>query len=404
MNETKSDRISSVIGIVGISLVGMIVILCSNGLTLTGITAFDETLLDEFGWSKSQLKFRDTLNLVIASILAPFVGLVIDRFGVKNTMLVGLALLSLLIFSYGFVDNLMHIYIIHSVFAIAISMAGTLAVVIMVSQRITQMRGTALGIALAGTSAGGIVLAPLATYLVREFDWRSAFKIEALIPLFAMVLVFLFVKNIKYSKDNKENEETGLTEITFSTAIRSTPFWLIAIAGFFCFYTILGIIGNLFLYLREMGYSAETTSSLFGVFFAVILCAKFASGILTDYINKYLLFKIQLIMMLAGTIFFSLNSPAFAWPAMILTGLGWGGLYTLFNYIIITTFGVKNAGKINGIISTFEGVGSGLGIWLTALISDRTGDYSMSFWVMVAFLGMAFICSFFIKPVAVHAD
>ena len=396
------DRISSTWGIVGIAVLGMIVILCSNGLTLTGITAFDETLLEEFGWSKSELKFRDTLNMVIASFLMPVVGLVIDRFGVKNTMMGGLVLLATLVYSYSYITNLTHVYLIHSVFAIAVSAAGTMAVVIMVTQRITKMRGTALGIALAGTSAGGMIIAPLATYLLTRFDWRTAFKLEAILPIIALVLVFFFIKNVRYSKENKESEDTGLTEITFGTALRSSSFWLIAIAGFFCFYTILGIIGNLFLYLREMGYSPEATSGMFTIFFAIILCAKFASGFLTEYINKYSIFKFQLAMMLLGTICFSLNTPAFAWPAMILTGLGWGGLYTLFNFIIITTFGVKNAGKINGIISTFEGIGSGLGIWLTAVISDKTGDYSMSFWLMVAFLAIAFICSFFLKPVAAH--
>ncbi len=398
------NRINSTSGIIGISVLGMIVILCSNGLTLTGITAFDETLLNEFGWSKSQLKLRDTINLVAASFLMPLVGLVIDRFGVKNTMIAGLALLSILIYSYSYVSSLTHIYIIHSFFAIAVSAAGTLAVVIMVTQRITKMRGTALGIALAGTSAGGMLLAPLVTYLLNSYDWREAFKMEAILPIFALILVFIFVKNVKYSKENKKEEDTGLTEITFATAIRSTPFWLIAFAGFFCFYTILGIIGNLFLYLREMGYSPETTSGMFTIFFAIILCAKFASGFLTEVFNKYSIFKFQLALMLLGTVMFSLNTPVFAWPAIILTGLGWGGLYILFNYIIITTFGVKNAGKINGIISTFEGIGSGLGIWLTALISDMTGDYSMSFWMMVLFLLIAFICSFFLKPVAEHAD
>jgi len=398
------ERIGNTKSIIGISVLGMIVILCSNGLTLTGITAFDETLLNEFGWSKSQLKFRDTLNMVIAAFLMPVVGVVIDRFGVKNTMMAGLVLLSVLIFSYSYVTSLTHVYLIHSVFAIAVSAAGTMAVVIMVTQRITKMRGTALGIALAGTSAGGMIIAPLATYLLSRYDWRVAFKMEALLPIIALVLVFLFIKNVRYSKENKESEETGLTEISFGTALRSSSFWLIAFAGFFCFYTILGIIGNLFLYLREMGFSPEATSGMFTIFFAIILAAKFTSGFLTEFLNKYTLFKFQLLMMLVGTIFFSLNTPTFAWPAMILTGLGWGGLYTLFNYIIITTFGVKNAGKINGIISTFEGIGSGLGIWLTAVISDRTGDYSMSFWLMVGFLAIAFICSFFLKPVVEHAD
>ena len=142
------NRINSTKGIIGISILGMIVILCSNGLTLTGITAFDETLLNEFGWSKSQLKLRDTINLVAASFLMPLVGSVIDRFGVKNTMMAGLVLLSVLIYSYSFVTSLTHIYIIHSFFAIAVSAAGTLAVVIMVTQRITKMRGTALGLSL----------------------------------------------------------------------------------------------------------------------------------------------------------------------------------------------------------------------------------------------------------------
>jgi len=398
------ERISNTSSIIGISILGMIVILCSNGLTLTGITAFDETLLSEFGWSKSELKFRDTLNMVIASFLMPLVGVVIDRFGVKNTMMAGLILLSALIYSYSYVTSLTHVYLIHSIFAIAVSAAGTMAVVIMVTQRITKMRGAALGIALAGTSAGGMIIAPLATYLLNQYDWRSAFRIEAILPIIALVLVFFFIKNVKYSKENKESEDTGLVEITFGTAIRSTSFWLIAISGFFCFYTILGVIGNLFLYLREMGYSPESTSGMFTIFFAIILLAKFSSGFLTEYINKYALFKFQLAMMLVGTIFFSLNSPTFVWPAIIATGLGWGGLYTLFNYIIITTFGVKNAGKINGIISTFEGIGSGLGIWLTALISDKTGDYSMSFWIMVGFLAVAFVCSFFLRPVAEHAD
>ena len=398
------EKINSTLGIVGISVLGMIVILCSNGLTLTGITAFDETLLNEFGWSKSELKFRDTLNMVIASFLMPVVGSVIDRFGVKNTMMGGLVLLSTLVYSYSYVTSLTHVYLIHSIFAIAVSAAGTMAVVIMVTQRITKMRGTALGIALAGTSAGGMIIAPLATYLLTRYDWRAAFRMEAALPIIALILVFIFCKNVRYSKENKESEDTGLTEISFGVALRSSSFWLIAVAGFFCFYTILGIIGNLFLYLREMGYSPEATSGMFTIFFAIILCAKFVSGFLTEIFNKYSIFKFQLALMLIGTIMFSMNTPVFAWPAMILTGLGWGGLYTLFNFIIITTFGVKNAGKINGIISTFEGIGSGLGIWLTALISDRTGDYSMSFWLMVGFLSIAFICSFFLKPVAAHAD
>ena len=37
------------------ALLGMTVLLVSNGLVVTGLTVFDESLLKEFGWSRGQL-------------------------------------------------------------------------------------------------------------------------------------------------------------------------------------------------------------------------------------------------------------------------------------------------------------------------------------------------------------
>ena len=41
------------------AVMGLLVLLVSNGLTVTGLTAFDESLLKEFGWTRSELKMRD---------------------------------------------------------------------------------------------------------------------------------------------------------------------------------------------------------------------------------------------------------------------------------------------------------------------------------------------------------
>jgi len=39
---------------------------------------------------------------------------------------------------------------------------------------------------------------------------------------------------------------------------------------------------------------------------------------------------------------------------------------------------------------------------MTALIADKTGSYSMSFWTVVGMLVIALIISFFIKPVSIE--
>lgn len=385
--------------IFSVAILGTIVLTCTNGMTFSGITAFDKAILDDFGWTKSELKFRAFINLFIAGAIMPFVGVFIDKYGAKRTIMAGLLMISVLYFSYGFIQDKWHLYAIHLGFAFAVAGAGGLAVIIMVSQRIKERRGTAIGIALAGTSAGGIIITQIATRLLEQYGWRASFKIEAVIPLVIMVIIFFFIKPVDKAAENDASKEENSGDSSFKAALMSPVFWALCFAGVFCFYGIMGIISNLFLYLTELGYSTADAGNVFSIFFFIILVAKFSSGLVSEYINEYKLFKIQLIIMTIGTVGMAMNTIELVWPSLIAVGLGWGGLYTLFNYIIIQTFGIKAAGKIGGVISTFESIGAGLGAWLTGLISDKTGSYSASFWLVVALLLMSLVISFFIKPV-----
>lgn len=390
--------------LLGIAILGTITLIVTNGMTISGITVFDETILETFGWSKSELKFRGLINLVASSLIVPFVGAIIDKYGVKRMIVLGLLLISGLLFSYSLIESVWHVYAIHLGFAFAVSGAGTMAIIIMVSQRVKSKRGTAIGIALAGTSLGGMIVPQIGRPLLENFGWRTAFQYEAIIPIIIIVIILIFLKPVKYKKkvtsdSIEKDEETGLTELTVQNAVKSPVFWAICFTGIFCFYSILGIIDNLFLYLSELGFTAKDATNAFSIFFFIMLVAKLSSGVITDYINEHKLFKIQLALMTLGVVFLAMHSEALIWPALICIGIGWGGLYTLLNYIIITTFGVKSAGKIGGLISFFEGVGSGLGMWLTAYIADSTGSYSTSFWFMVVILCIAFVISFFIRPI-----
>lgn len=403
-----TKQTESFLKVIGIGLLGTILLTVTNGMTFSGITIFDEAILNDFGWTKSELKFRDLVNLVAASCIMPFVGAIIDKYGVKKMMIIGLAMIAVLYYLYSMIQTTFHMYAIHFAFAFAVSGAGTLATIIMVSQRVTKRRGTVIGIALAGTSLGGILIPQIGRPLLESVGWRSAFQYESVLPIVVLILLAIFVKPIKYRKasDNsiKKDEETGLVEIKFKQALKTPVFWAICFAGICCFYSIMGIISNLFLYLRELNFSVGNAANAFSIFFAIILIAKLTSGIIAEFINEHRLFKIQVALMTLGTVGIAMNTESLVWPSLVAVGVGWGGLYTLLNYIIITTFGVKSAGKIGGIISVFEGIGSGLGAWLTGVISDKTGDYSTSFWVVVVLLCIALLISFFIKPVVITKE
>ncbi len=57
-----------------IAACAMVVLFTTNGLIIGGINVFDESLLKEFGWSRSDLKFRDLLTFALAGLLGPLAG------------------------------------------------------------------------------------------------------------------------------------------------------------------------------------------------------------------------------------------------------------------------------------------------------------------------------------------
>lgn len=67
----------------GFVFLGMLILIFINGLIFFGIMVFDEFLLEIFSWSCFILKFRDFLNLVCVVIILFFIGVFIDKYGVK---------------------------------------------------------------------------------------------------------------------------------------------------------------------------------------------------------------------------------------------------------------------------------------------------------------------------------
>ena len=88
-----------------IAFVCMFTLFLSNGMTATGITIFDPSLLDEFGWSRGDFKLRDLLNFVMVALFSPIFGILIDRWNPKYLLMVGCGLLSLGYFGYSLIAN-----------------------------------------------------------------------------------------------------------------------------------------------------------------------------------------------------------------------------------------------------------------------------------------------------------
>lgn len=359
----------------------MLLVATSNGMINAGITVFDESLLEEFGWSLTQLKTRDSITFLGASVLVLASGWAVDRFGFKPLLLLGMATLSLAYFFYAEVKSLTHIYLLHGLFALVAASAGNMTNIVAAASWNPSHRGMAVGMTIAGTSVGGMLLPPLANWLNQTQGWRESLRIEAVIPFVMFIVVLLLLGNRR--ADNRGDSDQGRSEgMAFRDALRQSQFYLIAIAGAFTYFAILALFSHLFLYMRSLQFSPASASYALSVLSLAALTGKLASGWLADKINPFVFFKIEMGLMLLGLLGIS-QLPGAIWVFLLITGLGWGGLHTLYNFILLHLFGLRDAGKINGFVSVFEAAGGAAGIFFTGLVHDLWGGYNAALLMVV---------------------
>lgn len=408
----------------------------SNGMTLSGLTVFDNELLTALnqpeslesikaradgggvtGWaaakilndegqiSRAAYKFRDTITLLSAGLLGLVAGAIADRIGIRPLMVFGLILLSGCNWLYGRVDSIWEMYAIHFLFGMVLTTCGLIVNVMLVSRWFVRLRGVAIGITLAGTSLGNALLPTINTQLIQAEGWRSAFGWIAILPWLLIPPILWLVKDKPADKgvaplgglatQAGRASADDLPGMSYADALRDRNLWLIAIIAFCTFYAILGAASNLFLYLSGRSFTPQMAAAGIGLVFTLGLIGKIGSGILADLIGKKRVFILGLAIMLAGSLL--ILYPGAIWVGLVLFGFGWGGLYTLLQLLCADIFGLRALGKIIGTITILDAAGGGLGPFLTGFFFDISGSYQLSFTVIAGLVGLALFAGLLIS-------
>ena len=389
----------------------------TNGLTLGGLVVFDRELLNYLSEVtggeilRQELKLKDAITLWSTAVFAFIAGIIIDRVGVRSLMVSGMFLLSATFYFYAKSDSLADMYIIHIFQGIVLSVSGMVINVVLISKWFNDNRGLAIGVLLAGTSVGNGIFPQINTYLltISDGDWRQVMMWLALIPLAYAPILFALIKekpeDVETKEDNEAKNDFKASSIeggfTLQQTLMSSNFWFLSVMAFCTFYSILAMIGHVFLMLDGEGYSPQISATGVSIIFIGGFIGKVISGKLAEMIGRKIVLVGGVAMMLAGSllivsaIFY--KNPLLIWIGLTLYGTGWGGLYTLIQLLVADLFGLIAIGKIMGVINIIDTIGGGLGPIITAVIYDSTQNYLMPFLVISALLVIALISSSMLK-------
>ncbi|MCP5327883.1 MAG: MFS transporter [Sinobacteraceae bacterium] len=383
-----------------------IILLVSNGLTAGGIAAFDPSIIEQLGVSRADVKLGDAIQFGVSAILTVLTGWLADRVGVRIVMAIGAVALAASFFLLGDVTSLSEYYWVRFLMGVGLAGCGLALCVVAVSRWFVLRRGRALGLVLAGTSIGNALFPGLFTRLITAKGIDAAgdvagWMILALLLLLAFALVeWPAVKGLR-PYGASEVEASGVTagadvagpELSYGQILANPKFWLMGIAAFATFYSILAVNNNMILHMQGLGVRPEIGSLIAMPLFFAGLIGKLASGWLTDIYGRKPVWLISLVLMLiAAGMLVAMNATLVPFAAVIM-GLGWGANYTLLQAVASDVFGTRSLGRVMGAVTVLDAGGGAIGPYITARFADASGDYQSGFLVIFVLIGLALLCA-----------
>lgn len=356
------------------------VMMASTGL-------FFEPLTREFGWSRTILSSGPSISSILTAVLGPFLGALIDRFGSRKVVLPGLILTIVSIASFGLATGSegqwVFLWVVFGIVAVSIKSTAWTAAVLGVFRKSS---GLALGLVLSGTAVSQIVLPPLGNWLIAQFGWRLAFLILGAGwggVTFLLCFFFLFDAHDRRARDDGAesvtSESDALPGLGSREALRDPALWRIGVSNFVVMALTMGLTIHLFPILTEAGIDRSTAAWLTSLSGVAAIVGKLTTGWLLDRLRPNWVGGITLAAAALAFLLLvqGIRSPALIVVAMLVNGYAAGTKTQITGLMTAKYGGMRNFGKIYGVMSALMALAAGVGPTLAGVTYDQFGGYSI---------------------------
>jgi MFS family permease len=222
------------------------------GFAYYGLPFFYDFFVRELGWTRAEVTSGNAFaKLVVGPLFGFFAGVIVDRFGPRRMMLVGILLAGIAPIGLGGTTTLAALYAFYLMNALGYVTGGPLPNQVMLSKCFDAGRGRAMGIAYLGIGIGGAIVPLLAHALIQEFGWRPALKVLGLLMIVIAFPFAFFVREPGAESANPGSAaEAAAAPATDSIldVLRRPSFYLLALGSMASIGAVGGTSQNLKLF------------------------------------------------------------------------------------------------------------------------------------------------------------
>ncbi len=392
------------------------------GTFFYGFSTFFNPMIAEFGWSRTLMSGVFSLSRLEGGIEGPVAGWLIDKFGARKLLLIGVAIAGIGFIILRLVNSPLSLYLI---FGLVLSMGYNVgynnANLAAVAKWFIKKRGRALSTLITGNGIGGAIFVPLIAWLIIQFGWREATVIIGVATLVFPLPLALIVRSTpeemglapdgestRHENSSPETEDAPSkvsdsstlpedVDFTVREALRTRSFWVYAAAMMLRSCILSAIVVHQIPHLTDIGISYQTASSVLGLMVLVSVPGRFFFGWLGDRFSKKMLLFLLCLLQSAGIfIFINAGNLTLLYLFVAVYGLGYGGAIPLTIALRADLFGRRNYATISGITMFLAMIGTVAAPVLAGYLYDTTQSYNLAFYIFTAMICLSGVLFLFI--------
>ncbi|MBH8572013.1 MFS transporter [Nostocaceae cyanobacterium CENA369] len=352
----------------------------------------------EFGWSRATISLAISVNLILYGLIGPFAATLMERIGIRRTMVFALAFIAIGVGCTTFMSASWQLVLLWGI-VVGIG-SGVIALVlgaIVVNRWFFEQRGLILGVLTASTATGQLVFLPILASITDRFGWRTAALGLTGAALLIIPAIALFMRDrpasigLRPFGDKSETVEVAQPKVnsiasTLSAlwlGMRTRDFWFLFGSFFICGASTNGLIGtHLIPACIDHGIPEVRAASLLAIMGIFDFVGTTVSGWLSDrWNNRYLLCwyyglrGLSLIFLPFSFHFSFYGLSAFA----IFYGLDWIATVPPTVRLTANAFGKENVGVMFGWIVAGHQIGAATAAFGAGALRTWSGSYLQAF-------------------------
>lgn len=318
-----------------------------------------------------------------AALSSPVLGYLGDRFGQWRVLVCSVPTTALGLLCLGLAPRNFAAFTAIMTLAMTLGLGlGPVVVYPLVSGWFRARRGLALNIVAAIHGVALFLVPPIASLLIDKFGWRGTYIIfSALVLVVGLFAVSVLVRDppkVKTSAGGSASAVEQLPGVTLRNAISGRRFWI-----FICITALMAVgLGagttHFVPILHQRGFSNRDAAYLMSVVGAAMVIGPVLSGWIFDRLRANFVtaaiccFEVAFFLILLFA-----QSEAGAFFAAISFGIARAMLLTGLTYMASLAFGLKEFGRIYGVICSVWGLLDISGGSVMGILVDEFGSYEV---------------------------